>query len=56
MKDNVEKILHAIKSKSIALKNAAEIFKDLDEKERKEMIDLMKSTSRELADLIKELE
>lgn len=51
----LEKMLHNIKSKSAAIKNAAELFKESEEKDRKELAELMKKSIEELSASVNKL-
>jgi len=45
-KEELEKVLHNIKSRALSLKNACELFLECDDKERKEMAKIMVETSK----------
>lgn len=51
----LEKILHNIKSKSVAIKNAAELFTESNENDRKELAELMKKSAEELTASVEKL-
>ena len=52
--NRVEKLVHEIKSKCCALRNAAELLSEASAKEREEFLELMRSHALYLAKLITE--
>ncbi|NLI10466.1 MAG: hypothetical protein GX447_06920 [Elusimicrobia bacterium] len=54
-KEEIEKVLHNIKSRALSLKNACELFLNCEPKEQKEMAKIMEETSRFILEQAKKL-
>ena len=54
-KKEIEKFIHTIKSKSSAIREAADMFYELDDKERDEVVSLMRQSAQNLMDAIEKL-
>ncbi|MBP7795679.1 MAG: hypothetical protein KA059_02750 [Elusimicrobiales bacterium] len=54
-KKEIEKLIHTVKSKSSAIKEAADMFYELDNKERNEVVLLMRKSAQNLMDAIQKL-
>ncbi len=54
-KKEIVKLIHTVRSKSSAIREAADIFYDLDDKERDEVVLLMRQSAQNLMDAIEKL-